>query len=176
MIIAGAAILTAIKIAADVSSQMMLIRAQAEQARHQATQMANYASETTETQLEALQVQRAQHEQAMSLQTVQLMQAGDRERAILSSRLAESGIAGSLSKREIASSVIAEEMQLGTLETQSKWDSQMYRQQELSIVASGRSMINQARDVAASGRRDPALTGLQLISTGVSAAASMGGF
>ena len=160
-------ILKALGIVSDVSGQLMMIKAQAQQAKSQASSMADYARASTEEQLRDISISKQRNTRLLELEKLKLLERTQREGSQITLRAAESGLSGGTLIRDAASLAIAEEMSLGTIDTQIEWDNRMYRREQLGAIARGNTIINQARDVAASGAPPSGgILGLQLINQG----------
>ena len=133
----------------------------------QAQQLASLASRQVRSDLDALELQRQQKSSQITLEQVRRLRQGLRERSTIASRLADSGVAGGTTVRDAVASVIQEEMDVATLETNKSWVDAQSSLEKRAAVARGQSQINQAQGLL-DQRQSTGASVLQLISAGVS--------
>ena len=151
----------------SMGSTLAGIRSQNSALTSQAQAVASNTTRQVQSSIDLLELQKSQRSTAITLDQVRRYRQGERERSTLVSRLADSGVAGGTTVRDAVSSVIQEELDLGTLETQKQWEEAQVEQQKRSVIAEGQSQLNQAQGLLS--QRTQAGPGvLQLIGAGIS--------
>lgn len=150
-----------------VGSKLMEIRGTNKTLTSQAQGLATQAATQVRSDLSILNLREQQTGSQISLEQVRRFRQGVRERGTLASRLADSGVGGGTSIRDAVASVIQEEQDVATLETNRTWMESQSELEKKAAVTRGQSGINQAQ-----GLLDQRTTGtsgvLQLIGAGVS--------
>lgn len=133
----------------------------------QAQQMAAMAQKQTAVDLNTLDIRQAQEGARITLEQLRRIRQGTRERGTLQVRLADAGVAGGSTLRDVVASVIQEDQDLGSLETGRTWMEQQMNLEKQGAIARGQSQVNQAQSLL--GQRTSGVSGvLQLIGAGVS--------
>lgn len=154
-------------VALNMGSSLMGIQAKNAAASSQATAMAGVAVAQTRGTLAQINLREKQESDKVTLEQVRRMRQGIRERSTIASRAADSGIAGGSTLRDAVASVIQEEQDIATLETNKEWISQQMALEKQGAVARGQSQVNQAQGILDS--RTSGLGGvLDVLSAGVS--------
>ena len=158
---------TALIVGMSVGSSLMGIRAQNQAATSQAQALAGMAQAQVRSDLDILSVRQAQESTTISLEQVRRMRLGQRERGMMAARMADTGVGGGTTLRETVASVISEEVDIGTMETQRGWIHDQTVLDKRAAVVRGQSTMNQAQGMLDS-RTSGAGGLLHLLSAGVS--------
>ena len=129
--------------------------------------MALQAQRQTASDLALLQTRGLQESTKITMDQVRRYRQGARERATISSRIADAGVGGGTTVRDAVASVIQQEADIGTLETSKEWSKNQNIIEQRGAVVRGQSRINEAQSLL--NQRTTTGPGvLQLISAGVS--------
>lgn len=150
-----------------IGSKLAEIKGNNKTLTSQAQGLATQAATQVRSDLSVLSLREQQAGSQISLEQVRRFRQGVRERGTLASRLADSGVGGGTSIRDAVASVIQEEQDVATLETNRTWMESQSALEKKAAVTRGQSAINQSQ-----GLLDQRTTGvggvLQLIGAGVS--------
>lgn len=128
---------------------------------------ANAAVAQTKQDLSVLTLRQKQESDKITLDQVRRYRQGMRERGSMAATLGDAGIAGGSTLRDAVTSVIQEDMDVGTLEASKGDITGQILLQKQGAIARGQSGINEAQSML--NQRTGGLAGtLQLISAGVS--------
>lgn len=133
----------------------------------QAQQVASGAVKQTQSDLDILTTRGEQISSTITLDQIRRIKQGTRERSTLQARAADSGVAGGSSVRDTVASIIQEELDLSTLDTQRDWSLAQNELEKREAITRGQSTLNQAKSIL--GQRTSGVSGvLQLIGAGIS--------
>lgn len=117
--------------------------------------------------IRALNLRKTQTANAITLDQVRRYAQGRRERGTLVSRVADAGVSGASSVRDVVASVIQEEMDIGTMEAQKGMALGQLDMEKLGVKAQVETQVNKARSLVA--QQSTGLSSvLGIISAGVS--------
>ena len=158
---------TALIVGMNVGSSLMGIQGQNQAATSQAQALAGMAQAQVRSDLDILTARQTQESATITLEQVRRMRLGQRERGMVAARMADTGAGGGTTLRETVASVISEEVDIGTMETQRGWMHDQAVLEKRGAIVRGQSTINQAQGMLDS-RTSGAGGLLHLISAGVS--------
>lgn len=151
----------------SLASTLAQIRGSNQAATSQAIALGEQARRQTTSDLALLQTRGYQESAKITLDQVRRYRQGLRERSTIGARLADAGVAGGTTLRDAVASVIQEESDVATMETQKDWQRQQNVMEQKAAVVRGQSRVNEAQGLLES--RTQAGPGvLQLISAGIS--------
>ena len=151
----------------SVGSTLMEIKAKNKQLTNQAQATANAAVAQTSRDLSVITVRQKQESDKITLDQVRRYRQGTRERGAMSATLGDAGVAGGSTLRDAVTSIIQEDMDVGTLEASKGDTNDQLLLEKQGAIARGQSGVNSAQSML--NQRTDGTTGiLQLISAGVS--------
>lgn len=151
----------------STATSLMGIKSKNKALTSQAQQMALAGAQQAQMDLDVLETRRAQEGTRITLEQLRRIRQGTRERGTLQTRLADAGVAGGSTLRDVITSVIQEDQDLGSLETGRDWMDEQITLEQRGALARGQSQINQAQGLLS--QRTSGVSGvLQLIGAGVS--------
>ena len=164
MCTAHAGVLTAV---ASMGSQALQIKANNRALAAQAQSIVTGAVKQGRADIRMLNLRQTQTADAITLDQVRRYSQGRRERGTLVARVADAGVSGASSIRDVVASVIQEDMDIGTMEAQKKATIGQLNMEKLGVKAQVESQVNKARSLV-----NQQTTGLSsvlgIISAGVS--------
>lgn len=158
---------TALIVGMSVGSSLMGIQGQNQAATSQAQALAGMAQAQVRSDLDILTQRTYQESAKITMEQVRRMRQAEREKAVVATRVADSGLGGGSTLRDAVALSIQEMMDVGTLETSRDWMKDQMVLEKRGAVVRGQSTMNQAQGMLDS-RTSGAGGILHLISAGVS--------
>lgn len=159
--------LAALMALTQVASTLAQIRGGTKQLTSNARALAGQVVQQTRSDIDLLQLQGYQTGAKITLDQVRRYRQGARERSTISARTADAGVGGGTTIRDAVASVIQQESDVATMETQKDWALNQNIMEQKAAVVRGQSRVNEAQSML-NQRTGTGPGVLQLISAGVS--------
>ena len=150
----------------SIMSTGMQIKGRNQQLTEAARSQAGSAVEQTQADYQQLELQRDQERTKITVEEYRRLRQGERERGMLSAKLADAGVGGGSTLRDAVASQIQQDIDMGTLENNFGSTSAEISNQKNASYYKGRAQVNDAQSKL-NTRTGGAATVLSLIGAGV---------